>query len=79
MRGPPGDLLALITPRPKTVARIRAPAGRACARVLGLLDPARMLSRHRPSDFLHPDRLWQREVALAYAALLALLLATSLL
>jgi hydrogenase-4 component B len=76
---PPGDLLALITPRPQTVTRIRAPAARALNVVLGWLDPARILSRHRPSDFLRPDRLWQREVALAYAALLVLLLAATLL
>jgi len=76
---PPGDLLALITPRPETVTRIRVPATRAFTFVLGWLDPARILSRHRPSDFLRPDRLWQREVALAYAALLALLLAATLL
>jgi hypothetical protein len=76
---PPGDLLALITPRPETVTRIGVPATRAFTFVLGWLDPARILSRHRPSDFLRPDRLWQREVALAYAALLALLLAATLL
>ena len=76
---PPGDLLALIIPRPETLTRIRAPAARAFGFLLGLLDPARILSHHRPSDFLRPDRLWQREVALAYAALLVLLLATTLL
>jgi hydrogenase-4 component B len=76
---PPGDLLALITPRPETVARIRVPATRAFAFMLGFLDPARILSRHHPSDFLHPDRLWQREIALAYAVLLVLLLVAALL
>jgi hydrogenase-4 component B len=76
---PPGDLLVLITPRPQTVRRIRAPLARALNVVLGWLDPARILARHRPSDFLRPDRLWQREVALAYAALLVLLLAATLL
>jgi hydrogenase-4 component B len=74
---PPGDLLALITPRPETVARIRVPSARAF--VQGWLDPARMLSRLHSSDFLRPDRLWQREVALAYAVLLVLLLVATLL
>jgi hydrogenase-4 component B len=76
---PPGDLLALITPRPETVARIRVPATGALRFVLGLLDPARIVSRHRPSDFVRPDRFWQRESTLAYAVLLVLLLVATLL
>lgn len=76
---PPGDLLALITPRPETVARIRVPATRALRFVLGWLDPARIMSRPRPNEFLRPDRFWQRESTLAYAVLLVLLLAVTLL
>jgi hydrogenase-4 component B len=76
---PPGDLLALITPRPETRTRIRTTAAQALGSIPALLDPARLLTWHDPDDFLHPDRLWQREVALVYAALLVLLLAATLL
>jgi hypothetical protein len=37
------------------------------------------VSRHRPSDFVRPDRFWQRESTLAYAVLLVLLLVATLL
>jgi formate hydrogenlyase subunit 3/multisubunit Na+/H+ antiporter MnhD subunit len=76
---PPGDLLALITPRPETVPRIREAVTRAFGFMRRQLDPARILARLRPSDYLRPDRLWQRETPLAYAALLVLLLAATLL
>jgi len=75
---PPGDLLALITLRPETIARIRIPATRAATWVLSLLDPARIVSIRPPSRFLRPDRLWQREVALVFAAVLVVLLAAGL-
>ncbi len=75
---PPGDLLALITPRPDTVSRIRAPATEAARWVLRLFDPTRLLSIRAPSRFLRPDRLWQREVALVFAAVLVVLLAAGL-
>jgi hydrogenase-4 component B len=75
---PPGDLLTLVTPRPDTVSRIRVPATKAARWVLGLLDPARLMSIRAPSRFLRPDRLWQREVALVFAAVLVVLLAAGL-
>ena len=75
---PPGDLLALITPRPDTVARIRASATPVLRWALGLLDPARLIGIRPPSRYLRPDRFWQREVALVFAAILVLLLASGL-
>jgi len=75
---PPGDLLALITPPPDAVSRIRVPVTQAARWVLGLLDPARLVSMRPPSRFLRPDRLWQREVALVFAAVLVVLLAAGL-
>jgi hydrogenase-4 component B len=75
---PPGDLLTLITPRPDTVSRIRVPATKAARWVLRLLDPARLVAIRAPSRFLRPDRLWQREVALVFAAVLVVLLAAGL-
>ena len=76
---PPGDVLALITPRPRTLARVRRLMAQAAAFVRGSFDPERILSRLRPSEYFRPDRLWQRETPLAYAALLVLLLAATLL
>jgi hydrogenase-4 component B len=76
---PPGDLLALITPHPGAWTRIRSPVTQALGSLRAQLDPARILPRHRPDEFLRPDRLWQREVALVYAAVLVLLLAATLL
>jgi formate hydrogenlyase subunit 3/multisubunit Na+/H+ antiporter MnhD subunit len=76
---PPGDVLALITPSPRTLVRIRRLMARAIAFVRIQFDPARILSRLRPSEYLRPDRLLQRETPLAYVALLVLLLAFTLL
>lgn len=75
---PPGDLLALITPGPAMVARVRAWATPVVRWVLGLLDPARLITIRPPSRYLRPDRFWQREVALVFAAILVVLLASGL-
>lgn len=75
---PPGDLLALITPRHGLVARIRAPAVQVFRWMLGILDPARLIARRQPGLHLRPDRFWRREIALVFAAILVLLLAAGL-
>jgi hydrogenase-4 component B len=75
---PPGDLLALITPHPGAWTRIHTPVTQALGSIVTLLNPERILTHRHPDDFLRPDRLWQREVALVYAALLVLLLGATL-
>lgn len=75
---PPGDLLAVITPRPGIVARIRAPTAPVFQWMLGILDPARLIAGRHPNRHLRPDRFWQREIALVFAAILVVLLAAGL-
>ena len=76
---PPGDVLALITPRRRTWVRLRRLMARAVALVRVRFYSVRILSWLRTSEYLRPDRLLQRETPLAYAALLVLLLASTLL
>jgi len=61
------------------MVRIRRRMSRAVAFLRVQFDPARTLARLRPSDYLRPDRLWQRQTPLAYVTLLVLLLASTLL
>lgn len=75
---PPGDLLALITPKPDLATRIRASTTPLLRWILGLLDPARLIAIRPPSRFRRPDRFWQREVGLVFAAILVALLASGL-
>ena len=75
---PPGDLLALVTPRPETLARIGIPATRAAQWLLSRLDPARIIMIRPRGRLLPRDRLWQREVSLVFAAVLVMLLAAGL-
>jgi hydrogenase-4 component B len=76
---PPGDALALLARPLRLLARFGAgvQAGTLAAR--NRLRPSAVLLRRLRDEFLHPDRLWQREAALVYALLLALLLLTTLL
>ena len=75
---PPGDLLSLITPRPEAAARLRVPANRVAQWLTPRLDPARLMMIRPRGRLLPRDRLWQREVALVFAAVLIVLLAAGL-
>ena len=73
---PPGDLLALITPRPETMAAISAWILAWLHSARTQMNRARISARRRRNDFLRPDRFWQRETTLVYTAVLTLVLWT---
>jgi hydrogenase-4 component B len=75
---PPGDLLALIAPGLAAIARLRIRASQATKRARSLIDPARIMFARPTGRVVRPDRIWQREVSLVFAAVLVVLLAAGL-
>lgn len=75
---PPGDVLALITLRPKTTRRIRFAASRGAHWLHRQMKRARILVIRPRRRLLPRDRIWRREASLLFAILLVLLLAAGL-
>ncbi|AHE96984.1 proton-conducting transporter transmembrane domain-containing protein [Thioalkalivibrio paradoxus] len=76
---PPGDLLALLPPVGQAIARLWRRTVSASKHAARRVQVLRRQSRQRSGRLFRPDRLWQREAGIVFAAVLAAALGTALL